>query len=540
MECKGYGSRMDFCWFSDSGCDLGGEISFKERFSAHCLNCDRFMRYLGEVAARGSVEALSLIREIVNQIDRCDTTLEGAYFKLRYLSDKLSQLYELSDLMLSSLSVDRVLYIILTAVTSGQALGLNRAFLFIVDEDEELLRGKMAVGPRDINEASRIWAELNSRPMTIQEIVEEYEQHPPTEQNRAINEIIQRIIIPLDHSDSVLVRSVVEKTSFNNIRIEECSEWDKELMEGLGSTMITVVPLLTRDKSIGVLMVDNFVTNRPVTDEDLELLKLYANYAALAIVNASLYESLEKRMKELENAYDTLRQQEKQLIESEKFAAMGKMATSIAHEIKNPLVSIGGFARLVYRKVEDPSIKESLQIVINETARLESLLQNILSFSRPPEPRLERNDVNELAIGIIPLIQQEIQELGREIEIEVDLYPDRLEIEFDEGLIKQVLLNLCRNAVQAMPNGGKLSLKTGVKGNFVQIIVSDTGVGIPKHLLTSLFTPFFTTKSTGTGLGLAVAKQVVVKHGGFIDVESEENIGSTFTVNLPMERRDEG
>ncbi|HID55954.1 TPA: GAF domain-containing sensor histidine kinase, partial [Candidatus Poribacteria bacterium] len=384
-ECEGYGRRMDFCWFSDSSCDAGGDISFKERFSGHCLNCDLFSRYLQERINVGSVEVLNLLRDVVGRINRCDTTLESAYFRLQYLSERLSQLYELSDLMLSSLSVDKVLYIILTAVTSGQALGLNRAFLFIVDEEGRNLKGRMAVGPIDLNEASRIWAELSSRPMSIQEIVEEYERYPPTEQNKAINEIIQGISIPLSQADSVLTRSIIEKISFNNVKVEECSELDRELMERLGSTMITVVPLLTRDKAIGVLMVDNFVTNRPVTDEDLELLKLYANYAALAIVNASLYESLEKRMRELEEAYDTLQQQEKQLIESEKFAAMGKMAASIAHEIKNPLVSIGGFARLVYRKVEDRASKESLQIVINETVRLENLLQNILSFARPPE-----------------------------------------------------------------------------------------------------------------------------------------------------------
>ncbi|HEX30673.1 TPA: hypothetical protein ENG04_11390, partial [Candidatus Poribacteria bacterium] len=232
-ECEGYGRKMDFCWFSNSSCDRGGDISFKERFSKYCLECDLFSRYLEEKIS-GPVEVLNLIRDIVGRINRCDATLEDAYFRLQHLSEKLSQLYELSDLMLSSLNVDRVLYIILTAVTSGQALGLNRAFLFIVDDEEKRLKGKMAVGPIDLNEASRIWSELSSRPMSIQEIVEEYEKRPPTEQNRAINEIIQGISIPLDQTDSVLTRSIIEKASFNNIKVEECSERDRELMGKLG------------------------------------------------------------------------------------------------------------------------------------------------------------------------------------------------------------------------------------------------------------------------------------------------------------------
>ncbi|RKY03651.1 hypothetical protein DRP77_05685 [Candidatus Poribacteria bacterium] len=542
-ECEGFGRETDFCWFRpERRCDRGGEgLSFKERFLNHCVECQVFADLLSSLQKEGSPALLGILKDIARRISMCDSALEGAPARLNWFADKITQLYELSTLMLSSLNVDRVLYIILTAVTSGQALGLNRAFLFTIDESEGALKGKMAVGPLDLSEASRIWSELSERQLTIQEIVEEYERHPPTEQNKAINEIIQRVSIPLDRTDSILVRSVVEKVSFNNIPVEQCADIEREFLRELKSTMITVVPLVAREKAIGALMVDNFVTNQPVSEEDLELLKLYANYAALAIVNASLYESLERKVRELEEAQETLRQKERQLIESEKFAAMGKMAASIAHEIKNPLVSIGGFARLVYRKVEDSMIKESLQIIINETMRLENLLQNILSFSRPPEPKLELKDLNELVRQVIPIVQQEVANLENEIKIEVDIHPGRLMVWFDEAQIKQVLLNLCKNAIQAMPEGGTLSLRTGVKGGFAQISVSDTGVGIPKEHLNSLFTPFFTTKSTGTGLGLSVAKQVVVKHGGFIDVESEENVGSTFTINLPIERvEDEG
>jgi signal transduction histidine kinase len=238
-------------------------------------------------------------------------------------------------------------------------------------------------------------------------------------------------------------------------------------------------------------------------------------------------------MAELEEANKILQSQKYQLIESEKFAAMGKTAASIAHEIKNPLVSIGGFARLVHRKTKDRDNRDSLQIVINETARLENLLQNILSFARPPEPKPEESNLNKLVAEVVRLVGQEIKETKRKIEIKTDLHVGDLIMEFDGDLIKQVVLNLGRNAIQAMVKGGELTLKTDVNGDYAQVIVSDTGVGIPEHVQESLFTPFFTTKSTGTGLGLAVAKQVVVKHGGFIDFHSEQDRGSVFTVNLP-------
>ena len=251
-ECEGFGRETDFCWFRpERRCDRGGEgLSFKERFLNHCVECQVFADLLSSLQKEGSPALLGILKDIARRISMCDSALEGAPARLNWFADKITQLYELSTLMLSSLNVDRVLYIILTAVTSGQALGLNRAFLFTIDESEGALKGKMAVGPLDLSEASRIWSELSERQLTIQEIVEEYERHPPTEQNKAINEIIQRVSIPLDRTDSILVRSVVEKVSFNNIPVEQCADIEREFLRELRALTERYGALLIFDEVI--------------------------------------------------------------------------------------------------------------------------------------------------------------------------------------------------------------------------------------------------------------------------------------------------
>lgn len=457
--------------------------------------------------------------------------------KLRHLTERLSKLHQISDMMLSTLSESGILPIILTAVTAGQHLGLNRAFLLLVDEKENVLKGEMAVGPSDPGEAYKIWSELDEKHLSLQEIIDGY-KNLPGERNSKVNQLVLQINVPLTDK-GILSRSILERRSFKSVGRDSCSEADQSVMNLLNVPSLTVVPLVTRNKAMGALLVDNFITKRELTEEDIEFLGIYANQAALAIVNAHLYESLQQKVRDLQEAYENLNRSKQQLIEAEKFAAMGKMAALITHEIKNPLVSIGGFARFMYRQLDKNDPKEadkvsSLQIIINETTRLENILKNILSFARQPHPQFELCNLNDIVFDTIQIISQEISE--KQVKLEMKLEELSL-IQADRELLGQVFLNIYKNALQAMPQGGKLITQTLKKGDFVQVTISDTGVGIPKEHLDSLFDPFFTTKSSGTGLGLCISKQVIVAHGGFIEVSSAEGKGSTFTINLPGEAK---
>jgi len=458
---------------------------------------------------------------------------EDSQKSLVNLTAKLSQIHEITDMMLGTFNEDKVLHIILSAVTAGEGLGINRAFLFAIDDHTSALRGRMAVGHLDHEEAIRSWRSIHTQKLSLHDIIETYDKQTSEERDTPINRLVKKIQIPLDRKDSILIRAVVERKSFDDVTVEKASEIDRHFIETLNLSPFTIIPLIRNDRAIGVLVVDNFITKEHIPDEYIELLKLYANHVALAIVNARLMDSLERQVKELQHAYITLKKHK----EIEKFAAMGRMAAQIVHEIRNPLVSIGGFARYVHKHTADriPEYREPLQIIISETTRLENILKNILTFARPADPKMVLEDINRTVIDALALIEQE--RTSQNVKSEILLQESDTSVRHDPEQILQVLLNIYLNALQEMPDGGTLTTRTEFSKIHVTVKVTDTGRGVPEINLPHLFDPFYTTKSTGVGLGLSIAKQIVANHGGTIKAESAVGKGITFIISLPLERK---
>ena len=281
---------------------------------------------------------------------------------------------------------------------------------------------------------------------------------------------------------------------------------------------------------VGVIIVDNLYNKREITESDLRRLELFANQAGLAIENAKVYSDLEL-------ANRSLKQLQDRLIQSEKLAALGEMAASIAHEIRNPLVSIGGFARRLDSKLDasNPEKRYS-RIIVKEVARLEKVLQEVLAFSRSAEPAFQPCRPVELLEDALEVFEEAFADAGIRVVREFD--PRVPPIHADPNQVKQVFVNLLSNAQQAMAEGGELRLACRyleAEGD-VEIAVSDTGGGIPEDVITNIFNPFFTTKHSGTGLGLAITHRVVEMHGGNIQVKNRPGRGVTFLITLPARR----
>ncbi|GAB6058568.1 ATP-binding protein [Desulfonatronum parangueonense] len=249
---------------------------------------------------------------------------------------------------------------------------------------------------------------------------------------------------------------------------------------------------------------------------------------------------LQRSEAELRLERDKVRQSMEQLLQAqaklmlaERFAAIGEAASHLSHEIKNPLMLMGGFARQIQRTLPegDPSC-EKLEIIAGEAKRLESLLLEVRDFTRPPRARMVETDVAGLIMQVVRLFQDQADVHG--VECRLDLAQDLPHCMLDVDQIKQVLINLIKNAMEAMPNGGKLSITAQAEERFIQIKVDDTGKGIPPESMKKLFHPFFSTKPKGTGLGLAVSYKLVQDHGGDITVQSSEGQGTQFTVTLPI------
>lgn len=244
----------------------------------------------------------------------------------------------------------------------------------------------------------------------------------------------------------------------------------------------------------------------------------------------TLEKRVEERTKELREIQDFL-------IQSEKLASLGKMAAGVAHEINNPLTSILINTHLMLEKVEEKhAFYENLSLIADETSRCTNIVKGLLEFSRQELPQKAFSDVNDIINRTLNLLKNQVSFYNISIIKELGL--NLPQIELDKNKIEQVFWNLMFNASEAMSDGGKLTIISKFSHNkkYIEVIFMDTGVGIPKENINKLYDPFFTTKSSGTGLGLAVSYGIIKQHLGKIEVESEQGKGSTFTVSLPLSK----
>jgi len=224
---------------------------------------------------------------------------------------------------------------------------------------------------------------------------------------------------------------------------------------------------------------------------------------------------------------------ERQLIQSAKLASLGELAASIAHEVRNPLASISASAQVLRRKLErDTEKTEFTEMILLESRHLEELVNNLLDFARPSKSELKMVPLNDLLEETVSLIVRQIEK--QRVELVRSYDPGRPAAEIDERQIKQALLNVLINALQAMPEGGRLRVETASTEREVSITVADTGPGIPAESVEKIFQPFFSTKHQGAGLGLSIVKRIIEEHDGSISVENSG--GAVFTVSLPRLR----
>jgi len=217
-----------------------------------------------------------------------------------------------------------------------------------------------------------------------------------------------------------------------------------------------------------------------------------------------------------------------------RLAATGELAATLAHEIKNPLNAIGGAALYIKKNFKGSLIREFLNIIYDEVARINRLTTTLLDFAKPVKPEPRPSDINRLVRETLDLLRQESEEHG--VVIETDLESDIPITSFDYHQIKQVLINLLINSFDAVEKNGKIKVRTTLSGRGLLLSVQDNGKGIGAEDMENIFNPFFTTRTRGTGLGLAVSRKIAKEHGGDITVESALNRGSKFTLILPLKR----
>ncbi len=234
-----------------------------------------------------------------------------------------------------------------------------------------------------------------------------------------------------------------------------------------------------------------------------------------------------------------LKRLQKEIERSQRLASVGSLAAGVAHELRNPLSSIKGFATYFRERYRNyPDDVKNADIMIQEVERLDRVIGQLLEFSRPLNLKKTKGPLGEIILHTLKLVEKQAKDRG--ISIVTRIFPSiTAEITFDPDKIKQVLLNLLLNAIEAMKKGGMLSVEMKRNHNHIEILVTDTGIGMPEDNLARIFDPYFTTKPTGTGLGLAIAHKIIEAHDGLIRIESEPEKGTTVVIALPFNSSDE-
>jgi signal transduction histidine kinase len=457
--------------------------------------------------------------------------------------DQLASMREMIDTLYGSLGTQEVLYLILIAVTAGRGFGFNRAFYLQATGDH--LRGKMGIGPSSHEDAHRIWQHFDEQNLsTLRGIYQNMTKDGKTP-DFATNEIASRMELRLDLDDSsCLVHAIREREPTlihrGDAAINEegvASETDRVFFELFSTDAIAVVPLYVQDELAGVLIADNFVTAKPITDRDLSVLKTFSRYAGVALERSRLLDELGASVANLQEANANFKRHQQRLIDAEKLSALGKMAAEVTHEIRNPLAIIGGHARFLLsgdEHTEDD--RESLGIIVEEVDRLEKYLCETLDFARSDAAGSIRVDLRAAIETCVAPMRRELDE--RSITISLELGDEPLHCCIEPDAFHRAVGNLLKNSVEAIGECGFIHLSASRTAHTAQLRLADSGGGIPPDLHDRIFDPFFTTKPEGTGLGTSIASESVHSLGGRISLQADEQFRSIFIIELPLDECD--
>lgn len=449
---------------------------------------------------------------------------------------RLAELTLLNDMLRvlrRETELDRVLFAILTCATAGAGgIGFNRAWLFVVSSSGEWLEGRMALGPSCEEEAHEIWSRVAAEPHSLDDFTAAYERWAARE-HQPLQEAVRAMRFPMaEETDQLPVSAVLQRRA---IRVGHASEDERvpdELRQLLDVEEFLVVPMVVSDQPRGVLMADNRYSRESISDADVRLLTLFAQHAGLAVESALALEEIQQGRAELEEAYTTLQKTQGELVRAEQLAAIGEMAARMAHDLRNPLVTIGGWARDLKEDPSDPEIvHHAAGIIAEEAGRLEEELSMLLEPLAQRKLRLLPVDLNSLLVDRAMTGEAGLRERG--IALRLHLADDLPKIRADIAQMRRCVQNLIDNAADAMPDGGAIDITTGQDEINIWLRIEDTGVGMSKEATERIFDAFYTTKHYGSGIGLAVVWDTIKLHGFEIEVESAQGEGTAFIVSIP-------
>jgi hypothetical protein len=409
------------------------------------------------------------------------------------------------------------LLVIMTALTAGPGLGFNRAMLFLTDGDS--LKGEFWLGPASAAEAESIWRVLSTPGIGYPEIIE-HNRSLLTSETDTLTKRVKKLSYPLYKEQSLipaLTASARQMILVREARNEPAV--DRRFVETIGAEEFLCIPLVSEKEVLGEIILDNAITKLPIGSRDIELASICGLIAGNYIYTAKL---------------------QKRIVDMKKVAAMGEMAMFVTHQLRNPLVTIGGFAdQLLDPQTGEKKKKRNIQIIRSEIRRLEKILLRLSQFLRIDVREKVAVDVQDMLSVVQESIRARIA--GRRITLDIEIEAGLRVILCDPTHVGEAVRNVLDNAVDAVGEEGHIDLRAyRENAEWAVIAVQDTGKGIPEAVKDKIFDSFVSSKEKGMGLGLAYVKRVVDACGGRIEVKSAEGKGTTFKLYFQTQPRERG
>ncbi|TXJ48150.1 GAF domain-containing sensor histidine kinase [Brachyspira aalborgi] len=489
--------------------------------------------------------------------------LDKANEKNKKNMSRLSTLYDISNILLERSKPEDILFMLLTIATIGDVFAFNRAFAFLYDKEFNVFRGRMCVAPKDGENAGDIWNHMNSVDKSIRETLlhKQYYGKDILSNMKNIDKyaLREKLMLSLDRNNleaswdlnQKFLNTVIPNSEqcqlffdlFNNkesINIKSVN--DNNQVEQLrnytdifGYNPFAIVPIMDANNCVGVILVDNIYNNIPIPDDDLDYLKMFGRQAAIALEYSSLYNEIEKSRNDLKVA-------EKSLLDIKSLAIIGEMSSSMAHNLRNFIVPISGFANRLVKISSDERVSEYAKIIADEVDKLETYIRRNLTFAKSINLIPESIKVDDIVKYITVLAKEYIKKSEKKIKFYAVKTTKEEFVRWDYSRMNDVIINLIINAIDAIENENDAIISVtfadnSYKESMIDIIVENTNSYIEPETINKLFTPFFTTKSHGVGIGLAVSKRIVEAHGGSMIAKSVKNNfeATAFFITMPVE-----
>lgn len=418
---------------------------------------------------------------------------------------------EISRALHSSMHTDDILRMILAGATTREGLGFNRAFLFVLSPEDNALIGKLAIGPSSPEEAGRIWAGISSAPRSLYEVLQCYlrnVEHYDIEVTGRVRSL--RIDLAVDP----FFARVMEQGEWCNVDagLYDAFAHQSPALRELNTTRCAVVPLLSRGRAFGVIVADNLITGKPIPDTTVRLLQVFASHASTAIEHAQLFEELERRASSLEAAQRKIEQVQRQITAIERSSLLAQLTYKIAHELRNPLTIIGGFAALLKSKLNSADrMSEHAQIIMDETMRLETAMTDVLNFSKSFAQEREFVDLRQVVTAAVEVLVQ--RGCRRPLEVAVDA-PAAATVRINHDQSIQVFFDLLSQMDQVFPPDVALRITIAAEPGTYRIEIAVCSGAHSHERLRDLVTAFYENELQGGSLRMMLAFETIRYNGG--------------------------